>query len=97
MKVFKALYDYKSQRNDELSFSEGDLIYILDMTSDPNWFKAKTNNRIGLVPANYIEENTESLVNPMHEAAKRGNYDFLKECLDNKVSVNSLDKAMKYI
>lgn len=40
-----------------------------------------------------VEENTESVLNPMHDAAKRGNTDFLKECLENKVSVNSLDKA----
>lgn len=29
----------------------------------------------------------------MHEAAKRGNFVFLKECIRNKVSVNSLDQA----
>ncbi len=29
----------------------------------------------------------------MHEAAKRGNCDFLKECIGNKISVNSLDQA----
>ena len=29
----------------------------------------------------------------MHDAAKRGNCDFMKECLANKVSVNGLDKA----
>ena len=29
----------------------------------------------------------------MHEAAKRGNYEFLKECIGNKISVNSLDQA----
>lgn len=29
----------------------------------------------------------------MHEAAKRGNIVLLKECIENKVSVNSLDQA----
>lgn len=29
----------------------------------------------------------------MHEAAKRGNFVLLKECIENKVSVNSLDQA----
>lgn len=93
VKVFRALFDFQSQREDQLDFSEGDLIYILDMISDKNWYKAKCNDKIGLVPSNYIEESTETVLNPMHEAAKRGNYDFLKECIDNKVSVNSLDKA----
>ena len=33
-----------------------------------------------------VEESTENVPNPMHEAAKRGNLDFVKECLSNKVS-----------
>ena len=38
-------------------------------------------------------EKSESVDNPMHEAAKRGNVAFLNECIANKVSVNSLDKV----
>ena len=33
-----------------------------------------------------VEENTESIENALHEAAKRGNITFLNECLGNKVS-----------
>ena len=33
-----------------------------------------------------VEASTETILNPMHEAAKRGNLDFLKECLKNNVS-----------
>jgi hypothetical protein len=47
------MYDFKAQRPDEISFSEGDLIYVIDMISDKNWFKAKINDKIGLVPSNY--------------------------------------------
>jgi hypothetical protein len=47
------MYDYKSQRPDEISFNEGDLIYVIDMISDKNWFKAKVNENIGYVPSNY--------------------------------------------
>lgn len=94
VKVYKALYEYKAQRDDELSFNEGDLLYMIDMITHKDWWKAKLNNgKVGLVPCNYIEENTENLLNPLHEACKRGNIGFLKECLMNKVSVNSLDKA----
>lgn len=34
-----------------------------------------------------VEASTESVLNPMHEAAKRGNLDFLKECLSNNVQI----------
>ena len=53
VKVFRALYDFTSQRDDQLSFSEGDLIYIIDMITSKDWYKAKCNSKIGLVPSNY--------------------------------------------
>ena len=34
-----------------------------------------------------VEESMESVDNPLHEAAKRGNVEFLKECLNNNVSI----------
>jgi hypothetical protein len=40
-----------------------------------------------------VGENTETIDNPMHEAAKRGNTGFLKELLDAGMSVNTLDTA----
>jgi ankyrin repeat protein len=92
VKVVRAKYKYDAQQSDELSFDEGDVLYILDMT-DPNWWKAKCEDRTGLIPSNYVEESMESIDNPMHEACKRGNINFLRECVNNRVSVNGLDKA----
>ncbi|KAL4228182.1 Osteoclast-stimulating factor 1 [Mactra antiquata] len=92
VKVVRAMYKYDAQQNDELSFEEGDLLYIADM-SNSDWWKARCGNRSGLIPSNYVEENTESVDYPLHEAAKRGNISFLSEGLTNNVSVNSLDKA----
>uniref|UniRef100_I3NB58 Osteoclast-stimulating factor 1 n=1 Tax=Ictidomys tridecemlineatus TaxID=43179 RepID=I3NB58_ICTTR len=40
-----------------------------------------------------MAEQAESIDNPLHEAAKRGNLSWLRECLDNRVGVNGLDKA----
>uniref|UniRef100_A0ABI7YNR4 Osteoclast stimulating factor 1 n=1 Tax=Felis catus TaxID=9685 RepID=A0ABI7YNR4_FELCA len=40
-----------------------------------------------------VAEQAESIDNPLHEAAKRGNLSWLRECLDNRVGVNGLDKA----
>ncbi|CAN8029678.1 unnamed protein product [Ixodes persulcatus] len=93
VKVFRALYKYTAQQPDELSFEEGDLLYVFDMTSDPNWWKARCERKSGLIPSNYVEENAEELLHPLHDSAKRGNLQFLEECLANKVPVNSLDKA----
>lgn len=92
VKVVRAMYRYEAQQNDELTFDEGDMLYIIDM-SNPDWWKAKCGNISGLIPSNYVEENTETIESPLHEAAKRGNMSFLQECLKNQVSVNSLDKA----
>lgn len=93
VKVVKALYNYDAQQDDELSFKEDDTLYILDMVSSKDWWKARCGRREGLIPSNYVQENTESIDFPLHEAAKRGNITFLTECINNQVSVNGLDKA----
>jgi hypothetical protein len=38
---------------DELSFQEGDLLYVFDELTDPNWWKARCGNQTGLIPSNY--------------------------------------------
>ncbi|XP_068941445.1 osteoclast-stimulating factor 1, partial [Petaurus breviceps papuanus] len=92
VKVFRALYTFEPRTPDELYFEEGDIIYISDM-SDTNWWKGTSKGRTGLIPSNYVAEQAESIDNPLHEAAKRGNLSWLRECLDNRVGVNGLDKA----
>ncbi|XP_046858813.1 osteoclast-stimulating factor 1-like [Xenia sp. Carnegie-2017] len=92
VQVVRALYRYEAQQKDELSFEEEDVLYIIDKTQG-EWWKARVRNKVGLIPSNYVEAHTEAVENPLHEAAKRGNINFLNECLGNKVSVNGLDKA----
>ncbi|CAG8490450.1 5943_t:CDS:10 [Dentiscutata erythropus] len=62
-----ALYDYTAQNDDEISFKEDDILYILE-NDDDEWWKAKLKieksegdenteeGQIGLVPSNYIQE-----------------------------------------
>lgn len=63
----KALYDYTAAAEDELTFTEDALLYVLD-AEDAEWWKAKLKTGgqnesdeddegpIGLIPANYVEE-----------------------------------------
>lgn len=54
-KVIKALYNYRAQSANELSFLEGEFFYVEDEERD--WFKASnpTTGKIGMVPKNYFE------------------------------------------
>uniref|UniRef100_A0A8D1SX55 Osteoclast-stimulating factor 1 n=1 Tax=Sus scrofa TaxID=9823 RepID=A0A8D1SX55_PIG len=99
VKVFRALYTFEPRTVSILVFqfksgikSEGDFIQIPPL-SDTNWWKGTSKGRTGLIPSNYVAEQAESIDNPLHEAAKRGNLSWLRECLDNRVGVNGLDKA----
>ncbi|XP_076378763.1 osteoclast-stimulating factor 1-like isoform X2 [Megalopta genalis] len=87
----RALYKYTAQNTDELSFDEGDLLYVYDKDVEPNWWRAKCGNQEGLVPANYVEEQTEEIELPLHDAARRGNLLLLKEYIKQGVSGTALD------
>ena len=39
-KFVRAKFDYSTEEEDELSFKEGDLLYILD-SSDKEWWRAR--------------------------------------------------------
>ncbi|KJH51190.1 SH3 domain protein [Dictyocaulus viviparus] len=85
VRVYRALYDYEARTNDEMSFSEGDLLYVSDRGPNNDWLSATCGGRKGLVPANYVvSENVAELSNPLHEAARRGNVLFLKDCISNQ-------------
>ncbi|KAF7350710.1 Kinase-like protein [Mycena sanguinolenta] len=51
----KALYDYSASNSDELSFSSGDTLSIVDMSEEEEWWKAEQDGAVFLVPASYLE------------------------------------------
>lgn len=60
--VYKALYDYEAQNDEELSLSENDLLYLLEKSDIDDWWKVKrrvvgsdAEEPEGLVPSTYIE------------------------------------------
>lgn len=52
-----ALYDFEAQGDDELTVEEGDRLFVLDDTSDDDWWKCamQSDGKEGVVPASYIE------------------------------------------
>lgn len=49
-----AVYDYAAEREDELSFQENSLIYVLKKNDD-GWWEGVLNGKTGLFPGNYVE------------------------------------------
>ncbi|XP_063741784.1 abl interactor 1-like isoform X4 [Eleginops maclovinus] len=49
-----AIYDYSKDKEDELSFMEGAIIYIIKKNDD-GWFEGVANGVTGLFPGNYVE------------------------------------------
>jgi predicted RNase H-like nuclease (RuvC/YqgF family) len=66
--VYRAVYDYEAQAEDELAITEGDLLFVLEK-GDDGWWRAKKKAQSedeaepeGNVPNNYVEEVSPSSV-----------------------------------
>lgn len=76
--VYRAIYDYVPQGDQELAIQEGDLLYVLEKSTEDDWWKAKKKapgeddeEPVGLIPSNYIEE-VRSVINPSISLATSG-------------------------
>ncbi|XP_065807889.1 abl interactor 2-like isoform X12 [Labrus bergylta] len=49
-----AIYDYSRDKEDELSFQEGAIIYVIKKNDD-GWYEGVMNGTTGLFPGNYVE------------------------------------------
>lgn len=61
--VYRAIYDYAPQGENELEIHDGDLLFVLEKSTDDDWWKAKKkaasdeeDEPEGLIPNNYVEE-----------------------------------------
>ncbi|KAI9775663.1 MAG: cytoskeletal protein binding protein [Candelina submexicana] len=68
--IYTALYDYAPQGENELAIQEGELLYVLEKSTEDDWWKAKKRaaadeeeEPTGLIPSNYVEE-----AKPLHQA-----------------------------
>ncbi|KAF2200165.1 hypothetical protein GQ43DRAFT_441830 [Delitschia confertaspora ATCC 74209] len=65
--IYRAIYDYAPQSDNELTLKEGDILMVLERPADDDWWKAKKkvssedeDEPEGLIPNNYVEEATAS-------------------------------------
>ncbi|KAL9582104.1 MAG: hypothetical protein Q9203_005634 [Teloschistes exilis] len=75
--ICTALYNYVPQGDNELDLQEGDLVYILEKSTEDDWWRAKKRARAGedeepqgLIPNNYVEQ-----ARPTHHARALYDYD----------------------
>ncbi|XP_016365914.1 abl interactor 2-like isoform X6 [Sinocyclocheilus rhinocerous] len=54
MEKVVAIYDYACDKEDELSFQEGAIIYVIKKNDD-GWFEGVMSGTTGLFPGNYVE------------------------------------------
>ena len=61
--IYRAIYDYEPQSSNEIALSEGDILMVLEKSTDDDWWKAKKKGHDedeeepeGLIPNNYIQE-----------------------------------------
>lgn len=50
-----ALYPYKAQNEDELSFEKGDVIVVLSKDEE-SWWRGELNGVSGVFPSNYVSQ-----------------------------------------
>ena len=85
VKCFRAHWGYEGAADDELSFEEGDLVYISEQ-HDGGWWRGTCKGKSGLVPSNYLVADDDGqnggsngqIDFPLHEGAKRGNLEWVE-------------------
>ncbi|KAH0545030.1 hypothetical protein FGG08_000801 [Glutinoglossum americanum] len=85
--IYTALYAYVPQSDQELAIEEGDLLYIIEKSTEDDWWKAKKRAEgdedeepVGLIPSNYIEE-----AKPLHHV--KALYDYTRQT-DEEISLS---------
>lgn len=67
-----ALYDLDRMEPEDLGLRRGDIITVIKMTSDKNWWVGKYGHAIGFLPSNFVkilEEEDVEVVETQHASS----------------------------
>jgi len=98
--VYVALYPYTAQRDDELTFEEGD--EIVEIRKDGEWIEGSIGNKKGWLPATYVEKKIAATkpirAGPADEYKLRTNNQFNSNPNPNSNSSpsNSIAQVVRY-
>ena len=56
---YSAVFSYTAQNDDEITFNRGDVINLISKSTD-NWWRGELSGKIGVFPANYVQELREA-------------------------------------
>ncbi|KAF7631058.1 hypothetical protein Mgra_00008709 [Meloidogyne graminicola] len=94
IRVYRVINDFNNDEPNPLSLTVDDIVYLRETKVDDYEIKCPQKSSLSeLYNKKIIQTNLELIEFPLHEAAKMGDCDFLRECLENKVSVNVLDRS----
>ncbi|XP_064644163.1 abl interactor 2-like isoform X2 [Lineus longissimus] len=73
-----ALYDYAKEAEDELAFSEGDVIYVTGR-DDSGWWHGHCNGASGFFPHNYIQSEVEARKTSLYSQVRQSAAEELRQ------------------
>lgn len=86
----RALYEFEAAEENELTFSAGEIIYVVD-DSDPNWWKGYNKRGEGLFPSNFVTSDLDAEPEPSPYDSKTTQLDERRD--DYKTEVVEIDES----
>lgn len=92
----RALYDFEAAEDNELTFSVGDIIYVLD-DSDENWWTGQNEHGEGLFPSNFVTADLNVEVGTTHSQSINRDDGFNQQTGSIQIDEMKIDRLLYLI